>query len=161
MLDINKQDYEQHTTNMPEGTMGLVFLYSEQVKECLVLKEILKELAVKMPTRKFMQSVATKVVENYRDEDTPALLLYKDNKMINQIAGQKARDIFGGLRMNIHTVTYVLAKELGFLEVNFEEDPRDSLKTFNAYIHKKKKFLGQDEDLSGSEGEDDREYMNN
>ena len=99
-----------------------------------------------MPTRKFMQSKATNVVENYKDEDTPALIFYKDGQMTNQIAGKKARDIFGGVRMNIHTVTYVLSKELGFLDVKFDDDPRDSLKTFNAYIHHKKKFLGADED---------------
>ena len=99
-----------------------------------------------MPTRKFMQAKATNIVENYRNEDTPALIFYKDGQMTNQIAGQKARDIFGGVRMNIHTVTYVLSKELGFLDVTFEDDPRDSLKTFNAYIHHKKKFLGADED---------------
>jgi hypothetical protein len=161
MLEINKQEYEMHTKNMPEGTMGMVFLYSDQVKECLILKEILKELALKMPTRKFMMAKATSIVENYRDEDAPALIFYKDNEMTNQIAGSKARDAFGGMRMNIHTVTYVLSKELGFLDVKFDDDPRDSLKTFNAYIHKKKKFLGKDEDMSGSEGEDDREYMSN
>jgi len=48
--------------------------------------------------------------------------------------------------MNIHTVEYVLAKEYGFLELNFKEDPRDSLKTFNAFVHKKKAFMGKDED---------------
>jgi hypothetical protein len=68
---------------MPEGTMGVVFLYSEQVKECLLLKEILKELAVKIPTRKFMQAKATSIVENYRDEDAPALIFYKDGEMTN------------------------------------------------------------------------------
>jgi len=63
--------------------------------------------------------------------------------------------------MNMHTVEYVLSRNKVFLEMEFENDPRDSLKTFNAYIHKKKAFLGKDEDQSGSEGEDDREYMNN
>ena len=63
--------------------------------------------------------------------------------------------------MNIDTVEYVLSKQLNFIEVEFTEDPRDSLKTFNAFIHKKKAFLGKDEDQSGSEGEDDREYINN
>jgi hypothetical protein len=108
-----------------------------------------------------MQAIATKVVENYRDEDTPALLFYENGEMTSQIAGTKAREVFGGVRMNIHTVTYVLSKELGFMDVQFEDDPRDSLKTFNAYIHHSKKFLGKDEDASGSDGEDDREYMNN
>ena len=42
-----------------------------------------------------------------------------------------------------------------------DNDARDSLKTYNAFVHKSKVFLGKDEDQSGSEGEDDREYMNN
>ena len=48
--------------------------------------------------------------------------------------------------MNMHTVEYVLAKEKNFFDVKFDEDPRDSLKVFNAFIHKKKAFLGKDED---------------
>lgn len=63
--------------------------------------------------------------------------------------------------MNVHTVEYVLSTKFKFVETKFVDDPRDSLKTFNAFIHKKKAFMGKDEDQSGSEGEDDREYMNN
>ena len=69
--------------------------------------------------------------------------------------------MFGGVHMTLETVEYVLSKEKKFLDTEFEDDPRDSLKTFNAFIHKKKAFMGKDEDLSGSEGEDDREYINN
>ena len=63
--------------------------------------------------------------------------------------------------MNIKVVEFVLAKECKFLDLEFSDDPRDSLKTFNAFVHRKKAFLGKDEDESGSEGEDDREYLNN
>jgi hypothetical protein len=63
--------------------------------------------------------------------------------------------------MNVDTVEYVLSKKMDFINVKFVDDPRDSLKTFNAFIHKKKAFMGRDEDQSGSEGEDDREYLNN
>lgn len=118
-------------------------------------------LARDHPTRKFMQIVATKCVENYQDIDVPALLFYKDGELSDQITGKTCREIFGGQRMTVDTVTYVLAKEKNFLEATFKDDPRDSLKVFNAFIHKKKAFLGKDEDQSGSEGEDDREYMNN
>jgi len=48
--------------------------------------------------------------------------------------------------MTVDTVEYVLSKEKKFIEVAFEDDPRDSLKTFNAFIHKKKAFMGKDED---------------
>ena len=108
-----------------------------------------------------MQIQADKCVENFQDVDVPCLLFYKDGQLYDQIAGTTCRNIFGGKRMNVHTVEYVLAKEKKFLEVQFNDDPRDSLKTFNAFIHKKKAFLGKDEDQSGSEGEDDREYLNN
>ena len=108
-----------------------------------------------------MQIKATQCVENFKDEDVPCLLFYQDGKLINQLSGMLARQTFGGKHMNIHTVEYVLAKEKKFLEMQFEDDPRDSLKTFNAFIHKKKAFLGREEDQSGSEGEDDREYINN
>jgi len=93
--------------------------------------------------------------------DVPCLLFYKNNKLFDQINGKPCREIFGGLKMNVDTVEYVLASKFKFIEREFEDDPRDSLKTFNAFIHKKKAFMGKDEDQSGSEGEDDREYINN
>lgn len=93
-----------------------------------------------------MQIKATHCVENFQDEDVPCLLFYRDGNLINQLAGKKCREIFGGVRMNIDTVEFVLSKQLNFIEVEFKEDPRDSLKTFNAFIHNKKAFLGKDED---------------
>ena len=36
--------------------------------------------------------------------------------------------------MTLDTVEYVLSKEKKFLDVEFDDDPRDSLKTFNAFI---------------------------
>ena len=91
----------------------------------------------------------------------PCLLFYKDGELYENMSGQKTRNIFGGSHANVHTVEYVLAKELKFLEAEFEDDPRDALKTFNAFIHKKKNFMDKDGDASGSEGEDDREYISN
>lgn len=108
-----------------------------------------------------MSIVATTCVENFMDIDVPCLLFYKNGDMVNQLSGKECREVFGGKRMNKDTVEYVLSKKMKFLDVQFKEDPRDSLKTFNAFITKKKAFLGKDEDQSGSEGEDDREYINN
>ena len=77
------------------------------------------------------------------------------------MSGFKTRNIFGGSHANLSTVEYVLGKEMKFLDIEFEDDPRDALKTFNAYIHKKKNFMARDGEDSGSEGEDDREYISN
>lgn len=147
MIDINKQDYEWHVNQIPEGSLGVILLYQEHIVESMLLYDILAKLAGKHPTRKFMRCVATKCVENYRDQDVPALLFYKDgNNLLNHMTGPNAKKLFGGKNMNIDTVEYVLAKECDFLDVEFQDDPRDSLKTFNAFIHKKKAFLGKDED---------------
>ena len=174
-----QQDSRGLTWNYPDVPRAvskifanLFFVHEMLISKCLVLKysvvesmllyNILEVLAKKHPTRKFMRCVATKVVENYRDQDCPGLLFYKDgNNLLNNLTGQTARQLFGGKRMNVDTVEYVLGKECNFLDVKFDDDPRDSLKTFNAFIHKKKALLGRDEDQSGSDGEDDREYMNN
>ena len=64
--------------------------------------------------------------------------------------------------MNMQTVEYALSETKKFLEpMTLPNDTRDNMKTYNAYVHKSKVFLGEDEDQSGSEGEDDREYINN
>ena len=99
-----------------------------------------------------MRIVATKCVENFKDQDVPCLLFYKGlpegegNNLTGQIAGAECREALGGRRMNLDIVEFVLSKKFNFLDVKFEDDPRDSLKTFNAFIHKKKAFLGKDED---------------
>lgn len=48
--------------------------------------------------------------------------------------------------MTYKIVEYVLCKEFNFLEIDFEDDPRDSLKTFNAVIHKKANIGRKEED---------------
>ena len=55
MIDITKQDYEWHCKNMPEDTLGVILMYQDYIKESLMLKQCLGELAKKHPTRKFMQ----------------------------------------------------------------------------------------------------------
>jgi len=120
IIDINKQDYEWHVNQIPEGSKAIILLYQEHDVESMLLYEILACLAKKHPTRKFMRAVATKIVENYRDEDLPACLFYKDgNNLERHLSGPTAKRTFGGKRMNVDTVEYVLAKELNFLDVEF------------------------------------------
>lgn len=64
-------------------------------------------MAPKYPKVKFLKSVATKCVENMIDKDLPAIMVYKDGDLINPM--MCARGIFGGVRMNVKTVEYVLS----------------------------------------------------
>jgi hypothetical protein len=68
----------------------------------------------------------------------------------------------GGKRMNAKIVEFVLyMKKLIVPLVPFEEDPRDKLKLLNTHIVKKSAAGKHHEDDVDSDGEDDREYMNN
>ena len=140
----------------------LTFFYYS-IPECVLLNECLEDIAKKHPTRKFIKIVANKCIENYMDCDCPGLLIYKNGDLADKII--PAGDIFGGKRMNRDTVEFVLGfKKL--IDVEYDEDPRDKLKVFNAKVAhkgstKNTKSRKQNEDQSGSEDEDDREYSTN
>lgn len=102
--------------------------------------------------------MATKCVENFRDNDLPALLFYKDGELLHNII--PAREILGGTRMNVNTVEFVLGLNKMVI-VDFDHDPRDKLKLINTVIVKGKDAGRHHEDDVDSEGEDDREYVSN
>merc|ERR1712166_378099 len=161
VFEINKPEWEAHITNATKGVNVVIHLYQSYNTECTLLNRCLDILAPKYPTTKFVKAVATKCVENFKDRDLPALLFYKDGALTGKIL--PASTELGGVRMNPRTVEFILMmhKQIVPLEP-FEEDPRDKLKLMNTVIHKKgaagKKNM--EDDLS-SDGEDDREYMNN
>jgi len=116
---------------------------------------------VKYPTTKFIKAIATKVVENFADRDLPALLFYRNGELSGKIL--PASKELGGVRMNPRTVEFVLMMQKQIVPLEpFEEDPRDKLKLMNTVIHKKSAAGRQNmnDDLD-SDGEDDREYLNN
>ena len=112
---------------------------------------------MKYPTVKFLKSIATSTVENFHDNHCPAMFVYKNGELVH--SDVPAKDLFGGERMTIQTVEYVL-NERGIIECEFEEDPRDKLKLINMAIKRGKDVMRNHEDDVDSEG-DDREYCNN
>jgi hypothetical protein len=93
------------------------------------------------------------------DIDCPAILFYRNGDLADKII--PAGDIFGGKRMNIDTVEFVLGFKK-ILEVEFEEDPREKLKVFKPQIaHKSLAKKGRNDEESDSDEADDREYSNN
>lgn len=92
------------------------------------------------------------------DRDLPALLFYRNEDLTGNII--PAREILGGKRMTVKTVEFVLGINKQ-IEIDFEHDPRDKLKLINTTIVKGKAAGKHHEDDQDSEGEDDREYVNN
>ena len=68
--------------------------------------------------------VATKCIENYLDIDVPGMLFYKNGDLMDKII--PASPIFGGAKMNVDTVEFVLAMK-HIVDAEFEHDPRAKL----------------------------------
>ena len=122
---------------------------------------MLNVVAAKHPGTKFIKTIATKCVENFKDHDCPALFFYMNGDLLGNII--PCADILGGKRMTVETIEFVLSTHK-MIEMEFEEDPRDKLKLMNAVIVRGKKVdkhrHERDAD-SDEEGIDDREYISN
>lgn len=93
------------------------------------------------------------------DIDVPGMLFYKNGELMDKII--PAGDVFGGKRMNIETVEFVLGLKK-VIDVEFEEDPREQLKVFRPEIaHKSQLKKHHNQDESDSDENDDREYTSN
>lgn len=103
--------------------------------------------------------VATKCIENYLDIDVPGVLFYRNGDLLDKII--PAAPVFGGKLMNQDTVEFVLAMKK-VIEAEFEEDPRTRLQKMKIEMVKGgKNGRHRNDDESGSDEEDDREYMSN
>jgi hypothetical protein len=60
--------------------------------------------------------------------DVPGVLIYRDGELADKII--PAGDVFGGKRMTVECVEFVLGLKK-IIEVEMEEDPREKLKVFN------------------------------
>lgn len=91
----------------------------------------------------------------------PGILIYQAGDLKDKII--PAAPVFGGPQMNQDTVEFVLAMK-HILDMEFESDPREKLQKMKIKVLKgttDKKPHGKNEDESGSEDEDDREYLSN
>ena len=55
--------------------------YFNSIVEAELLTKLLDIVAAKHPETKFVKSIATQCVENFRDHDCPALLFYLNNEL--------------------------------------------------------------------------------
>jgi hypothetical protein len=109
---------------------------------CRILNEIWTQLARKYVNVKFIKATATKCVENFHDSHCPGFFIYKNGELIS--SDVPAGSLFGGERMNMDSVEYVLGQK-GIIEVDFEEDPRDKLKLLNMITKRGKDVMRRHE----------------
>jgi len=157
--EISKPDWDDEIVKAPKDVTVVIMLYQTWSVQATIMQKCLDIIAKKYPCTKFVKAVATNVIENFADTDIPALLFYKNGKLTGKII--PAAEVCGGDHMTAVTVEFVLSlNKILEPEEPFEEDPRDKLKLMNTTIVKKGAARKHFEEVD-SEGEDDREYMNN
>ena len=139
----------------------MICLYQSYVPVCQVLLEILNKLARKHVNVKFIKAVATSCVENFHDDHCPGMFIYKDGDLVH--SDVPCTQLFGGVRMTVETVEYVLAERGVVVDVEYEEDPRDKLRLMNMVTKRGKDVVRRHEQdaYDDSDEGDDREYCNN
>jgi hypothetical protein len=147
VYEISRQDFIPEINQAPVGVWVVVHLYQNYVSNSALLDAALERLAPKFVHTKVVKIIATRAIENFADTDLPALLLYRDGQIQQQLV--KCAAIFGG-RIAPDTVEWVLAS-YGVWETDMEESP--------AVKAKVTRVSGRRDDLSDSD--DDRQYMSN
>lgn len=51
------------------------------------MQEIFKELAAKFGETKFLKSIANQCIPNFPDENLPAVFVYRNGKLVQQLIG--------------------------------------------------------------------------
>lgn len=154
LFEFEKSQWDREVMETSKQALVIILLYQPHIEISLKLGEIFDFLAQKHKHVKFLKIQATKCIENYKDFDVPGVLMYKDGDLKENII--PAVDIFGGLKMNVDTVEFVLAMK-GAVPCELEDDPREKLVFHAKKMQKRNARENQDE----SDEDDDREYNNN
>jgi len=98
LFELRKQDWMQEVNGAPKDVFVVLHLYQTFNDLSNILGKILENVAQKYPLVKFMKIVATNCIENYRDEDVPGLIIYRNGSMYKQFI--PAPEFLGGKKMN-------------------------------------------------------------
>jgi len=65
--EISKPDFKREVNEAPAGVFVCLLLYQEYIESCQLMLKVIEEAAKKYEHIKFLKSVATKTIENYKD----------------------------------------------------------------------------------------------
>eukprot|EP00127_Corallochytrium_limacisporum_P004714 Clim_evm68s172 gene=Clim_evmTU68s172 len=120
LREISKPDYVKEVNQAGPGVWVVLFLYQPAHTQCKLLTQHLRRLAARFPATKFLQIVSTNCVESWPDRNLPAMFIYHEGQMKQQIVGLET---MGGNDTTERDVEWCL-KQVGAVESEMEENPR-------------------------------------
>ncbi len=105
LREIQRDQWLAEVTNAGNDVWVVVYLFKDDVSDCKCMTQCLQELARKHRHTKFIQIISTEAIAGYPDRSLPTLLLYRDTRCVQSLAGLA---MFGGKRASPESVAYAL-----------------------------------------------------
>eukprot|EP00397_Hematodinium_sp_SG-2012_P045655 GEMP01051349.1.p1 GENE.GEMP01051349.1~~GEMP01051349.1.p1 ORF type:complete len:248 (+),score=68.77 GEMP01051349.1:130-873(+) len=114
-----KNDFIKEVNEASQDSWVCVHLAQEYISTSARLSVAWKEVAARFTSVKFMEGVASKIVERFPDASCPAIFLYKDGECKHQIVGPEN---VGGARVSTDSLEWLLST-YDVVKTELEENP--------------------------------------
>jgi len=118
--EITASDYVMQVNRAGEGIWVALLLYRQGHPMSSQMQDIFNQLAQKFPEVKFLKSISTLCIQNFPDENLPAVFIYQNGQLIKQLIGPV---VFGMEKITADEVEWILSR-IGLVTTKLESDPR-------------------------------------
>ncbi|GBG29384.1 Phosducin-like protein [Hondaea fermentalgiana] len=113
VLPLSRQDFIREVTDASRECWVVLEMFKDGIEESAKCTQLLRELAPRQPSVKFMRILSTNCIERWPDASVPTLFLYHGGRMVKQLTGL---DFCGGILLStVDTMEHALAS-LGVFE---------------------------------------------
>lgn len=122
LTEIKKQDFIQEVKRAPKDVFVILHLFQDYIVHCRLIDECLSSLAKKFINHKFVKIQASRFLSNFRDSDCPAIIIYKNSKVVHEMIACTA--LLGGNQISEGSIEWILAQK-NIWETKFDKNPAD------------------------------------
>jgi len=119
VVEMSGVDYIAEVNNAGPGIWVYLHLYKPGIPLCSLINQHFCALASKFPKAKFIKSISTTCIANYPDKNLPAIFVYFEGKVKEQIIGEFKESL------TFNTLEWRLSRT-GGIKTTQEKCPLDS-----------------------------------
>lgn len=124
LTEIKKQNFIQEVKRAPKDVYVILHLYQNYIVHCRLIDECLSSLAKKFINHKFVRIQATCFISNFHDSDCPAIIIYKNSKVIHEMIA--CTSLLGGNCISEGSIEWTFAQK-NIWETELENNPTDEI----------------------------------
>lgn len=156
VLEITAEDYVREVNEAGADIPVLLNFYQNSVELTVKINDVFQHLANEFPEVKFIKTISTKCVQNFKDSDLPYILYYR-NGQLSKVFSKK--EIYAYRKINFDTLEDLFF-QAGIQEFGKnKKNKKSALEFYNKALGRKPVHK---EDHSSDEDEhEDRQFISN